>query len=334
MSHGRFKIYQLYDTVSEPWLAEAIEIFNSWDLNKEYRSEPDGTFVPSAPQNIVFNIFGFLPIDYNQFENIASFQRCSLCNQAYHGGRTHDSSVVVLHCSDRHRFHLGCIFQYWDQEGKYLQDCPECAFTPELSHKRVGIEPGNERRFFDAADPTFVHNVYNYNPRVRAAQWMAEQPVTPANSESVYRARKKLYDLPPPGTIDPDARRLAATDDMSIYWLRENMSALAYTGGSVRWRRFSSRDGRLLWMNEDGTMDDEQLGWNRNVARVTTRFWERFPAYEDVDEEPTVVPPSRWTVAEEAAYLRMKRRRRDRNRRERIKASNTGLGSLGRTFGG
>lgn len=197
--------------------------------------------------------------------------------------------------------------------------------APELSHKRVGIEAGHDHPFYDSLDPSFVHNVYGYDPgRVDAqtAILATQTDITPDNAEAIYSARKKFYDLPPQGSYDPTAQ--PGDDDMKLYWLRENMQALCYMSGEIKWGRFTSRDVHVFRRYRT----EERHIWNRFAAGLGSRYQDQHPPTQGV----FAVEASRYDPSYEAAYLRIKRRRRDRNRRERIRASKEGLSALGSTF--
>lgn len=283
---------------------------------------------------MLFNLFGFHPLDYSLKDDIpGNLKGCRYCKKKYVGGFTQNSSVVLLHCPEKHTFHLSCIFEYWDRDGKYMHDCPICIFSPELNHKRVGITAGNRTALFDTMDKSFVHNVYNYEPDSFHLHSLIHDtpPITEEDKFAVYDARKSFYDIPTlrslAGSAEPDS------DDSEIYWLRENMQSLACHDGPFKWETAMSRN---LFPDHREAESDMQWGWNRIVANLQRQYRDyhaaRFPGAAAASQRNVIVSQSRFRNAQEAAYLRSFRRERDRRRRKRIRDAGKGLRALGQRF--
>ena len=44
-----------------------------------------------------------------------------------------------MHCKNAHKFHLKCLFDYWDAGGKYLHSCPTCGEMATLNYETVAL---------------------------------------------------------------------------------------------------------------------------------------------------------------------------------------------------
>ena len=69
---------------------------------------------------------------------------------------------MALHCS--HKFHLKCIFDYWDHRNHYQHTCPICGLSPLMKHDQVGMTPGSKKPSYNTSNPSFVHNLFGYDP--------------------------------------------------------------------------------------------------------------------------------------------------------------------------
>jgi hypothetical protein len=282
---------------------------------------------------VAFNLFDFHPIDCNDEEKKGPFRGCGICVKEYAGGDTHDSSVAVLHCKSSHNFHLGCILTFWDQEGKYFRECPECGEAPEINHEKVGIKPEEDETIFNSLDPSFALNVFEYRPKDNIFNYME---ITEENSETIYRARKNFYDIPPRSSTGFEEREPDAQEEANrIYWLRENMHIICTEDEPLQWRGEVEVDPRASRHVRGDNHTDFQRAWNIGVRELATAWRSSNPPLPRMiapHRNPSAYPPSRFPPAQEAAWLREQRRRRNRSRRRVILESGLGLGSLGVTF--
>jgi len=189
-------------------------------------------------------------------------------------------------------YHIGCIMQYWDKEGRYLYRCPECKFSPKLSHELLGMVKGCDNPIFDTDDPSFVDNAFGYvvHPRDRA---------------------RGLYDIPD---------RSTETGNRSKYWQRERALAAAIDDSPLAWGGETITQ-RVL----ERKMESRAL--NRMVSKVG-REWRRRNLHVTQAEGyvmPTTYQGAHWEPSKEVAWLRRLRRKRDRQRRERIYKNRAGL---------
>lgn len=131
---------------------------------------------PSGHRNVRQNLFGFKPIDqtaeeelFRQFEKekVREVPPCFICKRDFEAGSTFDHTVMILHCT--HKFHLKCIFRYWDDPNRYLHSCPTCGISPFLVHELVGISPGANNPIYDSNDPSFTFKGVIVGPVLSAA---------------------------------------------------------------------------------------------------------------------------------------------------------------------
>jgi hypothetical protein len=242
---------------------------------------------------VLSNLFGIYPFDVREPElhgrdNFA----CGLCGVAIPGGNESTNTMAILPCPENHNFHVGCVMSFWDREGKYTHSCPLCGKTPLITHERLGMHPNDDDPYFNTADPTFVNNPFGF---------IIRQAVPP--------------DLQPVGAYDIPSR---GSDHR--YWARENALAAAVANAPVSWRGEAVTDEVLARSGGDDEFARvvRSLGhrWRvRNMDLLQSEDYAMEDAYD----------AARFSPSEEAAWLRMVRRRRDRNRRRRIALAGEGL---------
>lgn len=271
------------------WLASAIKEFARKGLRTVYEASP---FIPTAYDNIRGSLFGIYPFDISEpmVQEHKMFQ-CGLCDTVSSGGDGPVNTFLVLGCPDKHIFHVSCVMEIWDQEGKYTHSCPTCRHTPEISHSRLGMYPNNDDPCFDTSDPTFVDNPWGY---------ILKHPNHPEKIPVEH------YDMPLPSSG-------------ALYWVRENLQAAMIDRA------------QLKWVGESMTDNEFESPSNREhhpVARQVSRSWLlqnmdllQSEGYEMEDWYDS----ARFAPSVEVAWLRAQRRKRDRKRRRKIEEARQGL---------
>jgi hypothetical protein len=272
------------------WIHNAIEDFIMMGLDTPYEDDPH---IPSHTRNLAGNLFGISPVDVTYLrDRQKDLLACVLCNRAIQGGNEPTNTIAILPCPHRHAFHLGCIMKHWDLEGKYVHACPKCHIAPHLTHERLGMVHGGDEPHFDTSATTYVDNPFGYIIR----------PVEPPNIQRIQN-----YDIPSRLT---NAR----------YWQRENLLAAAVENATVSWRGQMVTPEVLERRSGDAELDRmvRSLGhrWRlRNLDRTLADGYETEHAYSS----------ARFAPSEEVAWMRMMRRKRDRNRRNKIAEAGEGL---------
>jgi hypothetical protein len=266
---------------------------------------------------------------------------CGLCSKPYAGNQGFSSTVMKLQCTSEHHFHLKCIFDFWDQPGKYLHRCPTCREAAQLNWERVGLDYKKSLRF--------AHNLSGWPVSQDTLAHLRDD--TPAGQ----RARD-LYDVPPL----PDSRDRTVpnpndiNDDVLLFWMQQNMSIICALENPISWtgRTFDAGERpRVL----NPVLDRQVLNARENLSRTHSANINPYPfdfAAKELgrrwmrlefdtrgrrrDPEQNVwgmetrrkLPGVRHYPATEAAWARSLRRRRDRKRRERVREGRLGLGNL------
>ncbi|KAH7346327.1 hypothetical protein BKA65DRAFT_537021 [Rhexocercosporidium sp. MPI-PUGE-AT-0058] len=366
------QIYQLYDSTNsaEPeWVRTGVTEFDGRVI-LPFQDEDNQTPAPTSFKKIIPKIFGFLPIDiasYSKTKYGCDFRQdlCTLCKKRYYQGRSENpkgfgSTVMELHCKDHHRFHLKCIFEFWDGRGKYLHTCPRCGDMAKLNYETVGLNP---------AYGNFAHNNQNYNTAAIVATHLHSEHPT------IAKKARELYDVPPvplfpreegddPMDLDkfPDPPATAAGRayfeseiqyhvgwmETPIVWLAgkvgpgekarnmissptEDQAKILSTGveaaggmhGADSWIDFRNHQSR----------SQGKRGLADRVAKKAGDMWlkrEFERGRDDVYDVDSVriLPAARLAPSMEAAMMRGARRRREYKLRERIKREGRGLGGL------
>ncbi|KAH7410709.1 hypothetical protein BKA64DRAFT_360843 [Cadophora sp. MPI-SDFR-AT-0126] len=188
------QIYQLYDSTnpSEPeWVKERVAEFHKRAI-LPFRNEDNTPPAPSSYENVVPKMFGFLPLETATCSKTKDGcdlrrEKCALCKKCYYRGFSEGpkgfcSTIVELHCKDADKFHVKCIFGYWDARGKYLHSCPTCGDMAKLNYETVGLNP---------AHGDFAHNNQNYATAANVATYLhSDHPV-------LTKKARELYDAPP-----------------------------------------------------------------------------------------------------------------------------------------
>jgi hypothetical protein len=249
---------------------------------------------------------------------------CALCSKNFIGNQDFGSSVVKLHCTAEHHFHLNCIFTFWDQPGKYLHRCPTCRDAAQLNWQRVDIDP---------YAPNFAHNIWGWK--------VSKDTIDNLNDDTEEgRRARDLYDVPPlPGPIDftnPED----VHDGARKWWMQENMARLCMLENPVTWQTQTFEPYELARTRRP-VLQRNQINphpYDAVATEIGTRWMNlefdtggrtRDPN-QDVFGTATArfLPRARHEPSVEAAWGRHDRRRRDRQRRQKVQASGSGLGSL------
>lgn len=178
---------------------------------------------------------------------------------------------------------------YWDQDGKYTHSCPICGRAPPITHERLGMYPNNDDPYFNIAHPTFVNNPFGYITR----------HAVPPN-------------LTPIGNHDFSLSRR--------YWERENILSAAVMDAPLKWEgeiidieALARRDGRREFVNMSGRIGNR---WKlRNFDLLHSAGFVMEGEYD----------AARFLPSQEVAWLRMRRRGRDRIRRKKLADAGQGL---------
>jgi hypothetical protein len=152
--------------------------------------------------------------------------------------------------------------------------------------------------------------------------------VTPENSEELYQARKNFYNVPPRPPIGVKRKRPEQGDEeRHIYWMRENMHVLCMELAPLKWvgenitpYSFMPRGGQ--------NPTNVQRGYNRIVRHLKDQWLRRTNTSPNTRLTIDYLPPTRFSPATEAGWLRNERRRRDRRKRARIASAGGGLAGL------
>ena len=150
--HAKSKtLHRLYDSTNpaEPdWVREGVAEFHKRAI-QPFQNEDDTPPTPSSYENVVPKLFGFLPLDTptcskTKYGCDLRRDKCALCQNRYYRGFSEDpkgfsSTIMELHCKNAHKFHLKCIFDYWDAGGKYLHSCPTCGEMATLNYETVAL---------------------------------------------------------------------------------------------------------------------------------------------------------------------------------------------------
>ena len=265
-------------------------MFREYGLRDIYNDDP---FIPSNSLNLLGNLFGILPYDINEpdLRGQNPFM-CGICHNVATGGNEPTNTMAILPCTSRHSFHLGCVMPYWDREGKYTFSCPTCGKAPPISHERLGMHPNCDDPYFNTAHSTFVDNPFGYIIR------HAIPPnLTPIDS----------YDIPPMGSNHR-------------YWERENLLLALVRNAPLNW------EGEIVGaevLARGGGME----GLDSMIRHIGSRW--RARNIDLLHSEGFVMEgtydAARFAPSQEVAWLRMRRRRRDRIRRRRIAETREGL---------
>ncbi|CZT43245.1 uncharacterized protein RSE6_03249 [Rhynchosporium secalis] len=368
------QIYQLYDSENDrehPWVFRGVTIFNSKVIKPFVDVEEQNIDgyppPPTSIRKVLPRLFGFLPVNTCLRSTKEKYgidfrrQSCTLCKKKYYQGRDtslpirgFSSTVVELYCSSHHKFHLQCIFNFWDSRGKYLHSCPRCGEMAKLNYETVGVDP---------AQGNFVHNNQNYH--------VADLVVKSLNSEHPRLAKKarELYDVPfvpfspkmgddvmdmdepvPPVTeagkqfFQSEISKRAALEAMPVVWEGATFSSAVFASTLFRQPIMESEisntslelnlDTHELSLRSAATRFNQPRVLAETMAkdmgdRYLKRQFEsgRGDVY-DVDKE-RVLPCARLAPSMEAAFLRGARRRREYKLREKIRKEGRGLGGLG-----
>jgi hypothetical protein len=291
------------------------------------------------------SLFGFMPMLMSEVATLPAghslHSPCGLCSKPYAGNQGFSSTVMKLQCTSEHHFHLKCIFDFWDQPGKYLHRCPTCREAAQLNWERVGLDYKKSLRF--------AHNLSGWPVSQDTLAHLRDD--TPAGQ----RARD-LYDVPPL----PDSRDRTVpnpndiNDDVLLFWMQQNMSIICALENPISWtgRTFDAGERpRVL----NPVLDRQVLNARENLSRTHSANINPYPfdfAAKELgrrwmrlefdtrgrrrDPEQNVwgmetrrkLPGVRHYPATEAAWARSLRRRRDRERRERVREGELGLGNL------
>ncbi|KAL2069505.1 hypothetical protein VTL71DRAFT_14184 [Oculimacula yallundae] len=359
------QIYQLYNckNKAEPmWVEEGIKLFDQKVFTQFIDTNFSLPITPTALSNILPRIFGFLPIDTDALYS-QSFSRdsCTLCSKSLYNEearpiRGFSNTVVELYCSSQHKFHLKCIFTYWDSPGKYLHSCPQCGEMAKLNYQIAGLSPTHGH---------FVHNNQNYKTAANMAMYL--DPDIPVH-ETLARKARELYDVPevplsprqgdpmvidtvpPPSTYagmayyESEVSRRAALLAMPVTW--EGAIIKAGVKASEIFTPSTLQAPRTIATGEETYLSLEEINQRqviqrynqpreaaRRIAKTTgnmflKREFERGNRdVYDVDSA-RVLPAARLAPSMEAGFLRSARRRRAHKLRERIKKEGRGLGGL------
>ncbi|PVH78457.1 hypothetical protein DL98DRAFT_573191 [Cadophora sp. DSE1049] len=364
------QIYQLYDSTNpaEPeWVREGIAEFHKKAI-LPFKDDDNTTPAPSSYDNVVPQLFGFLPIDTAKCSKTKygcdlRREKCVLCKKRYYGGFSEDpkgfcSTIVELHCKAAHKFHLKCIFNYWDARGKYLHSCPTCGDMAKLNYETVGLNP---------AHGTFAHNNQNYETAARVATYLhSDHPV-------LAKKARELYDVPPvplfprqrgddPMDLDmfpnPPATAVgrayyeseiqyhAAVREMPVFWRSGFFPPGEPTSTQFSRPQPTNAPPTISTLAEVNLLNPFDLQANMDSSRqvaardasdriakatgdmLLQREFDRgrMDVY-DVEGE-RVLPGARLAPAMEAAMLRGRRRRREFKRREEMRKGRKGLEGL------
>lgn len=313
---------------------------------------------PTCYFNVIKTLFGFHPVNMAVAADVSRTgleQGCFACKQNFEGGQGVASTVFRLHCG--HNFHQYCIFNCWDEEGRYLHRCPQCRTAATLNFVQVGITNVGLTRT-PTEQEQFVHNVWNYGTAAKVWDGVLKQ------DQRSY----DLYDVPP----TPEEGQHA--DNMHEYWMKENLRTLLITENTFKWRGVTFKPGQLTTMKGRPSYalnyrnGPEQLFHNKPIvgsteSRLRRQFADNLDAqsamlrerfveqrleenrlrvesgleprelnFADISQERILTPAQTYGVPQaEAAFMRMTRRKKDRERRRRM-ASRGLPGAGGRTI--
>lgn len=292
----RLRLLHVYnpDIEGNEWQREAIHEFCDLDLQRVVNMDP---IIPTQPANIRANLFGIWPRDIagdHVFGGVDFFY-CKLCHEQTKGGDELTNTMAILDCAGNlHVFHFGCLLEFWDQEGKYTHDCPECGMIPTLPHVRLGMYPDPEDEVFNTSHPTFVDNSYG----------LVHPPLEPGELMDLDN-----YDVPP------------RYHDNYRYWRQEHALSTVISDAPIAWKRREMTDN-LAADEESGDQRFDRLvrdighRWRmRNLDRLASEDHVMDDAFESV----------RFAPSQEVAWLRMVRRRRNRIRRYDIQDAGEGM---------
>lgn len=302
----RKQAWQPYDSSVDgnEWQGEAILKF----LDGHTFPPPAATACyPSSFPRILKKLFAFLPIDMNGIipTDFELDQPCFICKQPFkgHTSQQFSSTVLTLHCN--HSFHLICITNEWDQEGKYLQRCPKCRFTTKLNFESVGINPT------DKFNEPFAHNVWEYKEAAKA--W--------AKFEAGDTDALDFYDIPPENP---------ASGPLQSYWETENEGALATSDlFTFAWKKVTFQAGQQTTMLRRSAYaaHENNAPFNTVVRSMTSQLAAyilsnsrnpdgvKFTPNDTNTKRVLEAAVSTRMPKAEAARMRAARRRRDRERR-------------------
>jgi hypothetical protein len=293
----RLRLFHVYNPAikGNEWQSEAIHEFTEHGLNSVSQMDP---ILPTHPLNVRPNLFPIWPRDVQakHIFNGLNYYSCQLCREEVKGGDEPVNTMAILECSNNlHIFHFGCLLEFWDQEGLYNQDCPKCGLTPRLPHVRLGMYQDPEDPVFNTAHPTFVDNPYGW----------VHRPLNRGESIDL-----DTYDVP-----------TRFRNGHHPYWRQEHALTAAVANAPVTWERREMTD-TLAAEEESGDQAFDrmvrELGhrWRmRNIDRLADDDYVMDDAIESV----------RFAPSQEAAWLRMMRRRRNRTRRYEIEEAGEGM---------
>ncbi|KAE9380729.1 hypothetical protein N431DRAFT_432993 [Stipitochalara longipes BDJ] len=225
-----------------------------------------------------------------------------------------------------HHFHLTCIFTFWDQPGKYLHNCPTCGEAAQLNWDRVGIDYKKTLNFAHnlmgwTVDHNTIANIYEDSAAGRKARAAYDVPPMPP-----HRDRSIIH----PNDV---------SDGTLLWWMQQNMTSLCALENPISWKPMEFEPGQLArirnaWIDTpynsrpfDRVARDLGRRWMNLEFDTGGRIRDPTQNVHGVDRK-RMLHGTRYSPSQEAAWVRAQRRRRDRVRREAVRASGSGLVNL------
>lgn len=209
------------------------------------------TLVPSGDRNVLENLIGMHPINLASPHVPGINQGCSICLDPFIDQQT----IMTTVC--KHHFHVVCIMRFWDQDGCYVYECPNCRGRPAMMHERVGIHPQ-------------ALNVWNWTPDPHQTEPtrhnvpFSDLNSVYASSEAIKRSLSLWWD-----EVNPGEPRDVMVEMARARALRRLCDHQIRTGVWQRRTGIEFLDGRVA----PPGATDEELAEQRAAFREETQMW-------------------------------------------------------------